>query len=139
MFKEIIISYLIGMWAGIVLWCALLLVIFLLCRKSKNKEIRLGGTIVLIIAIFFMGYGAFKTALGVIDVNAEAYVVEEATCSKYYKKNSFLEHPFYITRQDGTSDQLVGASSYPEGEYSGTVTYSRRSKIILDFQEDAAS
>ena len=133
MHKDLIADYLIGMWVGIFLWLIIFAIIYFFCRKKK--ELRIGGIIVLIIAVIITGHGAVKTVLGVVDMNAEDYVTEEVICSKSQTKHRFLEHTFYITRQDGTSEILVGADSYPFGEYRGIVTYTKRSKIILDYKK----
>jgi len=133
MHENVIANYLIGMWVGIVLWLFIFTIIFILCRKKK--ELRIGGIIILIIAVIVIGYGMVTTVLGVVDMKNGDYVTEEVICSKSQTKHRFLEHPFYITRQDGTTEVLVGAEAYPFGEYSGVITYSKRSKIILKFEE----
>ena len=135
MYKTIITNYLIGMWVGIVLWLVIYTIVYFLC--GKKKELQIGKIIILIIAVITVGYGIIKTVLGLIDINTEDYVIEEVICTKSQTKHVFLEEPFYVTRQDGTSEVLVGADLYPFGEYSGVVTYSKHSKIILDFKKSS--
>lgn len=135
MYQNIIAEYLIGMWVGIVFWVLVSVIVCFFCRK--NKELRIGGIILIVIAVITVGYGAAKTVLGVVDIKTGDYVTEEVVCSKNRTNHIFLEHPFSITRQDGTSDTLVGADTLPLGEYSGVVTYSKRSKIVLDFKKSA--
>ena len=49
MHKDLIADYLIGMWVGIFLWLIIFAIIYFFCRKKK--ELRIGGIIVLIIAV----------------------------------------------------------------------------------------
>lgn len=64
---------------------------------QKKKDLRIGGIIILVIAIVVVGYGVVKTVLEVIDMNTGDYVTEKVFCSKS-KIKTFLEERLYMTR-----------------------------------------
>ena len=75
MHKETIIGYLIYLWIVLIF---LVVMCMILGRIGHRKlHIKYCKECLLILIVVLLGYGAIKTTQGVIDINAEAYVIEE--------------------------------------------------------------
>lgn len=133
MYKDAIIEYIVLLWVCVIFWAVISITIYKKCLKKKDKDYKLGRITLLIFAIIVLCYGFYKSALCIVDITTEAYVVEEVNYSKHQQKHIFIEDPVYVTTNDGTTVSLAGGRSYPYGEYSGVVTYSKHSRIILEF------
>ena len=133
MHKETIIGYLIYLWIVLIF---LVVMCMILGRIGHGKlHIRYSKECFLIIIVVLLGYGAIKTTQGAIDINTEAYVIEEdVEYSKFYTQKRFFGDPIHISTKNETGMVLYTVDDYPDGEYIGTVTYAKNSKIILDFR-----
>ena len=133
MHKETIIGYLIYLWIVLIF---LVVMCMILGRIGHRKlHIKYCKECLLILIVVLLGYGAIKTTQGVIDINAEAYVIEEdVEYSKFYNQKAFFGDPIHISTKNGVGMVLYTVDDYPDGEYIGTVTYAKNSKIILDFR-----
>ena len=133
MHKETIIGYLIYLWIVLIF---LVVICMILGRIGHGKlHIKYSKECFLIIIVVLLGYGAIKTTQGVIDINTEAYVIEEdVEYSKFYTQKAFFGDPIHISTKNGVGMVLYTVDDYPDGEYIGTVTYAKNSKIILDFR-----
>lgn len=126
-------GYLIFLWVALATWLIVCTIVYCVCRTKKSLKIH--RMVILVFAIVILLYGGFKTTLCVMDMTTDAYVIEKGSYSRcFHAKGKLFEDPIYFTRLDGSSVSLAGGGSeYPYGEYFGTVTYSKRSRIIMDF------
>ena len=88
-------------------------------------------------------YEAVPTIQGLLDIKNDSYVTEHV---EYYRASESNTHnnlaaseSVQITLDDESTLILRGAfSNMPRGRYTGTVTYAKRSKIIIDFVPDSS-
>ena len=130
---DIVLGYLIELWV-VIIFLLLVFGIICFCTRSK-KSMKPYRRVVAVVFAFILSYGAYKTVLGVMDLVQKDYVVEtDVEYSRYYRRQ-VIDDPIGIRRADGSSFNLVGGTEdYPYGEYYGTVTYSKRCKIIIGFK-----
>ena len=139
---SVVISYIIAIW---ILWLiALILLIALFVVFSLVKSIRRYRWSVLIPLFLVTVFVSVPTILGLLDVKNDSYVTEHVA---YYRADESNTHnniaasdAIQITFDDGSYLILRGArNSLPYGRYTGTVTYAKRSKIIISFVPDSTS
>lgn len=134
-----VMSYIISKWVIWIIVFILLLVIFIAFSFIKSIRQYRWWTLVLLTLITI--YVSIPTIQGVMDIKNESYVTEYV---EYYRsdesntRNSLVaSDSIQITLGDGSYLILKGArTDLPYGKYKGTVTYSLRSKIIVDFIPD---
>ena len=126
-------GYLTYLWVAIIVLLLILSIVYFCCRSKKSlKPHRIA---IAFVCLIILSYGAYKTILGIMDLVQKDYIVDaNVEYSRYYRRQ-MIDNPIGITRTDGSSINLVGGTGeYPYGEYFGTVTYSKRCKIILGFE-----
>ncbi|MGM9645270.1 MAG: hypothetical protein ACI3XS_01075 [Eubacteriales bacterium] len=134
-----VISYIISRW---LLWIIVLIiliavfVVFSLIQRIKKYR-----WILLVPLLLLTIYIAIPTVQGLTDISQGSYITEQV---QYYRadeantRNSITaSQTVQITTADGKTVILRGAdNSFPYGEFSGIVTYAKRSRVIVDFVPD---
>jgi hypothetical protein len=121
------------MWVIVLVVLGIFFVIFSFINSIKKYR-----WWILMLFLIFTAYVTFPTIQGVIDIIHNSYV----TCTaEYYRsdeantRNSLIAtESVQITNHEGKTVILKGATQdFPRGRYTGTVTYAKRSKIIISF------
>lgn len=133
---SVVISYIISrwiMWAIILVVLSILFVIFPFVKNIKKYR-----WWIFLMFLIVTAYVALPTIQGVMDITHNSYVTETV---EYYRsdeadtRNSLIAtETIQITTSDGKTVILKGATeAIPHGRYTGTVTYAKRSRIIISF------
>lgn len=138
---NVVITYIVTKWIMWVIVSILLFALFLVF--SFVKSIRRSRWLVLVAMALITVYEAVPTIQGLLDIKNDSYVTEHV---EYYRASESNTHnnlaaseSVQITLDDGSYLILRGAfSNMPRGRYTGTVTYAKRSKIIIDFVPDSS-
>ena len=133
---SVVISYLVSrwiMWLVVIIILSILFIVFSLVKNIKKYR-----WWILLAFLIVSAYVAVPTIQGVIDISHNSYVTETV---EYYRSNEsntrnsvIAAQSVQITTSGGKTVILKGATqNFPYGRYTGTVTYSKRSKIIISF------
>lgn len=136
---SVVISYIISRW---IIWVIMLVVLgILFVIFSFVKSIKRSRWWILVLFLIFTAYVTIPTIQGVIDIVHNSYV----TCRvEYYRsdeantrKSLIATETVQITTHEGKTIILKGATQdCPYGGHIGTVTYAKRSRIIISFVSD---
>lgn len=138
--ESVVISYIISRW---IIWAiVLILLIVFFVVFSFVKSIRKYRWWTLILLILFTIYIFVPTVQGIMDIQNNSYITEHV---EYYRaeesntRNSLVaSDTIQITLSNGSVIFLRGPrNDLPYGKCTGNVTYSKRSKIVIDFVPDA--
>ena len=138
---NVVISYIISRWIGLIILFALLGILFIIFSFIPDtKKYR---CFLIIPIILFAIYAMIPTIFGIIDISQQSYISESIS---YYRDNEentrnqlIASENIQITFSDGKTLILKGATSnFPYGKFTGRITYAKRSKIVIDFVPDKA-
>ena len=137
--ESVVLSYIISRW---IMWLVVLVILgILFVGFSVVGSVKKYRFWILALFLIFTAYVIIPTIQGIIDVSQDSYV----TCTvEYYRsdaantRNSLIaEETVQVTTQEGKTVILKGATGdFLYGRYTGTVTYAKRSKIIISFVPD---
>ena len=133
---SVVISYLVSRWIMLLIIFILLSILFIIFSLVKNiKKYRWW---IFLAFLIVSAYVTVPTIQGAIDISCNSYVTEIVDYYRSGEENTgnsiIAAETVQITNSEGKTVILKGATqNFPYGRYTGTVTYSKTSKIIISF------
>ena len=135
----VVMSYIISRWIGWLVISILLSIIFIIF--SSIAHIKKFRSWILILFVLLTLYTSIPTITGIMDIKQQSYITEQVIYSRSdpskTRNNSIASESIQITASDRHTVILKGATrQFPYGEFTGTITYAKRSKIVISFIPD---
>lgn len=125
------------MWIRIGIYALIPLVIFFICLFIKKESLKTSFFLIIISAAFLI-WGIYYSSLMDRDIKEQSFISQDAEYSKTTNANVGnipCGELVYIIEEDGDQITLYESEGFPDGEYKGTVTYGKHSKVIIGFEK----